>query len=189
LSTSCAANTPNRRRSRRETTGTAGRRSCRCWPSPIFRSCQRFRLASGRGHDYLALWTLESPDAFNTTAYKSDWGFFDWERYVTDWSRDLFDGGDRPESTFAVPAGGSLSVVSFDGMSPDEARVACSTIAPLEPDMRWPPVIGLDRHTSMIGLDPRPDRAQIETMTKPAESSAQQAIYWPISDLYTTASA
>ena len=156
---------------------------------PHFRTCQRFRLASGRGRDYLALWTLESPDAFNTTACKSDWGFFDWECYVTDWSRDLFDGGDRPESTFAVPAGGSLSVVSFDGMSPDEARIACSKIAPSEPDMRWLPVIGLDRHTPMIGLNPRPDHASIKTLTKAGESSVQQAIYWPISDLYTTASA
>ena len=45
---------------------------------PHFRSCQRFRRTGGSGRNYLALWTLDSPDAFKTQEYTSDWGFFEW---------------------------------------------------------------------------------------------------------------
>ena len=45
---------------------------------PHFRTCQRFKRMSGSGRDYLALWTLQSPDAFKTEQYTSDWGFFEW---------------------------------------------------------------------------------------------------------------
>ncbi len=33
---------------------------------PHFRSCQRFRKVAGQGRNYLALWVLESPEAFKT---------------------------------------------------------------------------------------------------------------------------
>ena len=100
---------------------------------PHFRTCQRFARTSGMGRNYLALWVLRSPDAFKTEQYTTDWGFFEWAPYITDWSRDLFDGGDAPEADFAVPAQGALDVVSFDGMTADEvndARPAMATIAP-----------------------------------------------------------
>ena len=58
---------------------------------PHFRSCQRFALISGSGRNYLALWTLQSPDAFKTEQYTKDWGFSEWAPHITDWSRDLFD--------------------------------------------------------------------------------------------------
>jgi hypothetical protein len=151
---------------------------------PHFRTCQRFRLASGRGRDYLALWTLQSPDAFNSTEYRSDWGFFDWERYVSDWSRDLFDGGNAPESVFAVPSGGSLSVVSFDGMSLERAQAARDAMASLEPGMLWLPIVGLDRHTPLIGLAAMPGAAPIDSEGKLAPSGVQQAVYRPISEFH-----
>ena len=43
---------------------------------------------------------------------------------ITDWSRDLFDGGNATEADFAVPMQGALDVVSFDGASADEASAA-----------------------------------------------------------------
>src|SRR6187431_3836599 len=89
---------------------------------PHFRTCQRFKRAAGRGRDYLALWTLRSPEAFRTEQYTDDWGFFEWAPHITNWSRDLFDGGDTPEQAFAVPAQGRLTVVSFDGMNVQEAE-------------------------------------------------------------------
>src|SRR5262245_38139042 len=49
---------------------------------PHFRTCQRFRRAKGNGRDYLALWTLSSPDAMQTREYTTDWGFFEWGRHV-----------------------------------------------------------------------------------------------------------
>jgi hypothetical protein len=36
---------------------------------PLFLTCQRFRLASGTGRKYLTLWTLQSPQAFETPDY------------------------------------------------------------------------------------------------------------------------
>src|SRR5215831_13289692 len=91
---------------------------------PYFRTCQRFRIASGGGRKYLTLWTVQSAEAFKTAEYTSDWGFFEWAPYIVDWSRDLFDGGSAPEASFAVPLEGSLRTVTFDGMSADEADAA-----------------------------------------------------------------
>jgi hypothetical protein len=151
---------------------------------PHFRTCQRFKRAAGRGRDYLALWTLQSPDAFRTEQYTSDWGFFDWGPYITDWSRDLFDGDDTPEEAFAVPEQGGLVVVSFDGANPDIAAAARTTLAKSHPDMMWLPVIGLDRHTPLIGLQ------VTQALSGPELTSGfdgvQQALYRPISR-FTTA--
>jgi hypothetical protein len=152
---------------------------------PHFRTCQRFRRVSGRGRNYLALWTLRSPDAFNTAEYRSDWGFFEWQPYITDWSRDLFDGGGAPEPDFAVPPQGSLHIVSFDGMSLDQASAARAALTPLQPPMIWLPVIGLDRHTPLIGLGPLPGPARPGSTDESRPKGVQEAFYQPISDHYT----
>jgi hypothetical protein len=153
---------------------------------PFFRTCQRFRRAAGAGRDYLALWTLASSDAFKTREYTSDWGFFEWEKFVTDWSRDLFDGGDTPETAFAVASDGALRAVSFDGMGEDEARKASAGIAASQPQMMWLPVAGLDRHTPVIGLRPLADSAPAGAPA--AGPRIQDATYRPISPLYTARS-
>ena len=149
---------------------------------PHFRSCQRFRRTSGQGRNYLALWTLQSPDAFNTAEYRSDWGFFEWAPYITDWSRDLFYGGAAPEAAFAVSPQGSLQIVSFDGMSLDQASAARAVLAPSHPAMMWLPVIGLDRHTPLIGLHPLPDPAPAPTVGHDRPKALQETIYRPISE-------
>jgi hypothetical protein len=141
---------------------------------PHFRTCQRFRRTSGTGRDYLALWTLQSPEAFKTREYTTDWGFAEWASYITDWSRDLFDGGDRPETAFAVPPQGALQVVSFDGMSDEEARRA--VVRPAA--MMWLPVIGLNRHTPAIGFAVLPDLAGAPML--PGAERVQTAVYRPI---------
>jgi hypothetical protein len=152
---------------------------------PYFRTCQRFRLASGTGRNYLALWTVQSPEAFKTTAYASDWGFFEWAPYVTDWSRDLFGDCSAPSAAFAVTPEGSLHAVSFDGMSEDEAETARAGMTSAEPRMMWLPVAGLDRHTPVIGLRPLPDlAAQLSSI---ARDGIQEAIYRPISKHYAAA--
>jgi hypothetical protein len=148
---------------------------------PHFRTCQRFRLAQGAGRKYLALWTLQSPEAFNTAEYASDWGFFEWAPYIVDWSRDLFDGRPASETSFAVPLEGSLHAVTFDGMSEDEANAARGSIADREPDMMWLPVAGLDRHTPCIGLRPLPDPAPSRPLVHARSERIQEAIYQPIS--------
>jgi len=154
---------------------------------PHFRTCQRFRRISGRGRNYLALWTLQSPEAFNTTEYRTDWGFFDWSPYIADWSRDLFDGGKASETAFGVPSGGSLRVLSFDGMNLEQAEAARAAAAQAEPETIWLPVVGLDRHTPLIGLGPRPDVAPPDATSDAGDNGMQRAVYRPISDLCTAA--
>ena len=158
---------------------------------PHFRSCQRFARTSGAGRNYLALWTLQSPDAFKTEQYTTDWGFFEWAPHITDWSRDLFDGGDASTEAFAVPAQGGLHIVSFDGASPDEAIAARGTAATSLPGMMWLPIIGLDRHTPVIGVRVlRDSPSQKPLQSEPLPSGAgrrQEAIYRPISDFATAA--
>ncbi len=146
---------------------------------PHFRSCQRFRRTGGDGRNYLALWTLDSPDAFKTQEYTSDWGFYDWERHVTDWSRDLFDGGTAREQDFAVMPGDVLEVIAFDGASIADAARAELTRS--EPDVMWLPVIGLDRHTPLIGLRVESDPEMADPSAAPAATGAQRTFYRPIS--------
>jgi hypothetical protein len=148
---------------------------------PHFRSCQRFARISGHGRNYLALWTLQSPDAFKTEQYTTDWGFYEWARHITDWSRDLFDGGKAAERSFAVPPQGGLHVVSFDGASPDEATDARNAVATSQPDMMWLPVLGLDRHSPIMGV--RVVRDSLPRQLFQDEPGCwQDATYRPISE-------
>jgi hypothetical protein len=148
---------------------------------PHFRTCQRFRRQAGGGRNYLALWTLQSPQAFQTREYISDWGFFEWQSYVTDWSRDLFDGGEAPAPAFAVTPDGTLRVVAFDGMADADAQSASAAIAASEPAMLWLPVVGLDHHTPLIGLQPVPGPAP---PPRGREPGVVETIYRPISPYY-----
>lgn len=146
---------------------------------PYFLSCQRFRRATGTGRDYLALWVVQSPEALQTRQYVSQWGFAEWERDVTAWSRDLFDAGARAARDFAVARDGALEVVSLDGAGANEANAARSLID--APDMMWLPIAGLDRHTPVIGL---------RTLAQPGDpgpagSLIQRGMYRPICDFQT----
>lgn len=155
---------------------------------PHFRACQRFRRTGGSGRNYLALWTLSSPDAFKTQAYTSDWGFFDWSPYVTNWSRDLFDGGTAREHDFAVAPGGALEVVAFDGVGAGVAEAARAQLARSEHDILWLPVIGLDRHTPLIGICAQADPETPERSAEPV-AGAQWTFYRPISAFQTAGKA
>jgi hypothetical protein len=144
---------------------------------PHFLTCQRFRRMAGTGRDYLALWTLQSPEALRTPEYAAQWGFADWAAYITDWSRDLFDGGATPEAAFAVPLPGGLKVVTFDGMSEAEAhRAQAQSVVSM-----WLPVIGLDRHTPMIGLTVLSDAAGAAVSL--GANGGQAAVYRPICEV------
>jgi hypothetical protein len=148
---------------------------------PYFLTCQRFRRSAGTGRNYLALWTLQSPAAFETSGYRSQWGFSEWTPCITDWSRDLFDGGDASEAAFAVPRDGALHVVSFDGVSADDARTTREAIATAQPDVMWLPIARLDRHTPVIGLAPPPEFASARLPSDDQGKPVQAAIYRPIS--------
>jgi hypothetical protein len=149
---------------------------------PYFRSCQRFRLAAGEGRSYLALWTVQSTEAFRTQEYKSDWGFFEWGAYVTDWSRELFDGGTLSEQAFAVPPAGALRVLSFDGMKEDGAQSARAGIARSQLAMMWLPAAGLDRRAPLIGLQPL---AELVCAANPDQAlPIEHGVYRPITGFF-----
>lgn len=150
---------------------------------PYFRSIQRFRQSNGNSRNYLALWILESPDAFTTHEYTSDWGFFEWRPYIIDWSRDLFAGDNLKEDTFAVSPQGALHVVSFDGMSKADAEKAQQAYAFIHPKMKWMTIAGLDKHTEIIGVSALPELPRSWRPSN-AAAGAQEAIYLPISDFH-----
>jgi hypothetical protein len=145
---------------------------------PYFLSCQRFRRAAGTGRDYLALWTVESPEALQTPQYVSQWGFAEWERDVTDWSRDLFDAGTVPFRDFAVAPAGALEALSFDGASAEQANTMRARLA--ADGMMWLTIAGLDRHTPLMGLRVLPAAAE----PAPAAAPVRRGIYRPICDFH-----
>jgi hypothetical protein len=151
---------------------------------PYFLSCQRFRRIDGTGRDYLALWTMLKAEAMTTPEYRGQWGFSEWTAYITDWSRDLFDGGRHGENAFAVKPSGVLQVVSFEGMDADKANASREAIAPSRPGMMWLPVVGLDRHTSQIGLKVLSDASQ-HAHHAPGEG-VREALYRPLSEQHKT---
>ena len=57
-------------------------------------------------------------------------------------------------------------------------------MAKSHPDMMWLPVIGLDRHTPMIGLRVLRDAAAAGAVAG-GQGRVQEAIYRPISDFAT----
>ena len=133
--------------------GTAVRRSTRCSPSRISARASAF---GGVGHRPQLPHAVDGAVTGGAPVpeYVSDWGFSEWASHVTDWSRDLFDGGPASERIVAVPREGSLRTVSFDGMSESDAQAVRTVIERSAPDMLWLRIAGLDRHTPLIGLQP-----------------------------------
>src|SRR5262249_14569890 len=129
------------------------------------------------------LWTVQSPEAFETPEYKADWGFLEWAQYVTAWSRDLFDGRFAPDAALAVSLKGSLRVVSCDGMSADDARAAAAVLANSSPERLWLPATALDGPCRATGSQ-RPC-----ALPSPRESKhrwyeqSQESVYLPMSDV------
>jgi hypothetical protein len=151
---------------------------------PHFRTCQRFRRAAGEGRDYLALWTVATPEALSSRSYVAQWGFAEWSPCITDWSRDLFDARHAPEGAFEVTPGGALQVVSFDGASADQAAAGRDHVAQSQRELIWLPVVGLDRHTPLIGLSSLVREMPHAPLSGAQTGPMQAAIYRPISDLH-----
>jgi len=149
---------------------------------PMFLTGQRFAREAGDGRIYLAFWTLESPAAFETHEYKSDWGFFEWKPYITDWSRDLFS---PIAGTLAAPRVAPdqwLHIVAFDGAEDQTTIEAeCAALGKQRPSLVWMRIAGLDRHTPAMGFEVLPAGARLPELP-PGSPYRRQTLYRPISE-------
>jgi hypothetical protein len=152
---------------------------------PLFLSGQRYRAAGlDQTIKYLALWVVESPDAFTTPVYKKNWGFAEWAPHITDWSRNLYRGpvGDVSD-LLDVPAGGALYFAAFDGVPAAEAEARRRVLEAKRGDVLWMPVAGLDRSVPAIGFLKLPDAGRSPT-TLPRDLTAgiRETVFHPITD-------
>jgi hypothetical protein len=150
---------------------------------PLFLSGQRF-AASGLDtrRKYLAVWTVETPEAFLTPEYRSDWGFFEWAPHIGDWSRDLYSvPGADPAGRFAVTDAGALYLVAFDAMPADRAKRARDAIAAERPEVTWLDAIGLDQHSPVLGLYAAPDADWRPKPLAHAPEGMTETLFRPIS--------
>ena len=122
------------------------------------------------------------PDALTTKEYKSDWGFAEWQPYIIDWSRDLFDARHAADGAFAIGHGGALRLIAFDRMTAGEAGAASETISRENSGVVWLPVAGLDRSTPLIGLE-RIGMGEFAP-TRIGPDTSEMAVYQPICELF-----
>lgn len=152
---------------------------------PFFHSGQRYRAAGlDQTITYLALWVVESPDAFATPEYKANWGFVDWTPYVTDWSRNLYRAPEGDASAMLdVPPRGGLYFAAFDGVPAAEVESRRQALAAKRGDVIWMPVAGLDRSCPVIGVRKLPDAGSPpERLPAGLAGGIRETIYRPITE-------
>jgi hypothetical protein len=149
---------------------------------PLFLSGQRYRAAGlDQRIAWLAVWVVESPQAFETPAYKASWGFVDWAPYITDWSRNLFRGPQRDVSDLLdVPPEGGLYVAALDEVPPPEVEDRLAQLGRERADILWMPAIGLDRSCPAIGLLRLVPGAGVRRLPDALAGGIRETIYRPI---------
>ena len=150
---------------------------------PLFLSGQRYRAA---GLDesilYLAVWVVESPEAFQTPEYRSTWGFVEWTPHIADWSRNLYRGpAEDVSDTLDVPPDGALYMAAFDGVPEMETASRLALVQAERPDVLWLPVAGLDRSCPAIGLQ-RLDGDSPKPLSPALAVGVRETTYRPITD-------
>ena len=148
---------------------------------PHFLSCQRFHRMAGSGRDYLALWTIATPEALRPCRTPRS-GDLPIGRPTSPRGAATCSMAERsPRGDFAVARDGSLEVMSFDGMSADDMKATNAAIVQAGQGMMWLPVAGLDRHTPVIGFRVLPTQTSVDA----GGASVQHAMYRPICDFQT----
>ncbi len=152
---------------------------------PFFLSGQRYRAAGlDQTIKYLALWVVESPEAFTTPVYKKNWGFADWVPHITDWSRNLYRAPDGDVSAMLdVPPGGGLYFAAFDGVPAPEAESRRHALEAKRGDVVWMPVMGLDKSCPVVGFQRIADiNRPPEPLPREMAAGIRETIYRPITD-------
>ena len=118
-----------------------GRRLDELLSVPGFRTSQRFKAVTPGSSPYLAVHSIDSPDVFTSAAYRSvsGGGFQEWQQYITDWRRNLFDGLD-----LAPAVALDEYLVVTDKSSAEVGAIGISFI--------WLASAGLDRSVRQRGI-------------------------------------
>lgn len=152
---------------------------------PMFLSGQRYRAVGlDQKIQWLAVWVVESPDAFETPEYKASWGFAEWKPYITDWSRNLYEGpAEDLSDRLDVPAGGRLYLAALDDVPASQAGPWLRALRAALPEVIWMPVVGLDRSCPGFGLLRLPS-ATAEPPRVPSDlaDGIRQTVYEPITE-------
>ncbi len=152
---------------------------------PLFLSGQRYRAAGlDQAIKYLALWVVESPDAFTTPTYKKNWGFAEWAPHITDWSRNLYrgPGGDLSDA-LDVPSDGGLYFAALDGVPEADAAARRRALEAKRDDLVWMPVVGLDKSCPVVGFQRIADASRPpERLPRDLAAGIRETIYRPITD-------
>jgi hypothetical protein len=123
---------------------------------PHFISMQRYAAAAlDTRRKYIALWRVASPAAFETPEYLAQWGFAQWQPFIADWSRDLYQGPPELNAAVEIGDGEALYFASFSGARESAARAGAACVAPERPGVIWLEAVGLDRNSPVVGLAKR----------------------------------
>jgi hypothetical protein len=151
---------------------------------PHFLSGQRYEAVGlDQTIRYLALWVLASPDAFSSAEYKASWGWAEWKPYISHWSRNLYEAGDRDMTALLdVPAGGGLYLAAFEGLTQADAEQRRAEVQAARPEVSWMPVIGLDRSCPVIGLQKLADPEKATPLPARLATGVRETTFRPITE-------
>jgi hypothetical protein len=151
---------------------------------PHFLSGQRYEAVGlDRSVRYLALWVVDSPDAFTSPEYRASWGWAEWKPYIVDWSRNLYDAGDRDMTALLdVPASGGLYLAAFDGVAETNAATRLAQARAMRPDVTWMAVAGLDRSCPAIGVQTLADPAKATPLPASLAVGMRETLFRPLTE-------
>lgn len=149
---------------------------------PHFLSGQRYEAVGlDRTIRYLALWVVESADAFTSAAYKASWGWGEWKPYISHWSRNLYDGADRDMTALLdVPPSSGLYLAAFEGVAEDEVAERLAEARAARPHVVWMPVAGLDRSCPAIGVQTLADPMKAAPLPPRLAAGVRETVFRPL---------
>ena len=151
---------------------------------PHFLSGQRYEAVGlDQTIRYLALWVVESPDAFTSPEYKASWGWAEWKPYISHWSRNLYDAGERDMTALLdVPSGDGLYLAAFEGVAEAEAEKRRAQAQATRPEVIWMPVVGLDRSCPVIGVQKLADPATATPLPASLAAGVRETTFRPLTE-------
>lgn len=151
---------------------------------PLFLSGQRYRAVGlDQAIGYLAVWVVESPEAFQTPEYRAGWGFAEWTPHIADWSRNLYAGpAEDVSDRLDVPPDGGLYLAAFDGAPAAEMAARLARLRAERPDVLWLEVAGLDRSCPAIGLQRLAAGATPKPLPREYGAGIRETLFRPITD-------